>query len=200
MSRYHVSSRHSIHTEHDHCFGCGSNISTPNHELGCVLGYGDQVKARHNLICRVIVEDLNRIGDIARLEPRPFRNNSQRPDIEWLIDGKRFFFNVAAVRARRLNNSLLRQRRRRKRMTFNSTNVKISRPSSSHLYLSYGGYGKQFKTFITDLTCSPQPHTHRWIRYHQHIAYHIFCLNGLIMKLASTEHENYVTRVVSSTA
>jgi hypothetical protein len=30
-----------------------------------------------------------------------------------------------------------------------------------------------------------------------YIAYHIFCLNGVIMKLASAEHENYVSRVVS---
>jgi len=208
-------SRHGIHTEHDHCFGCGRDINTPNHELGCVLGYGDQVKARHNLICRVIVQALNRIGGIATLEPRPFRNNSQRPDIEWLIDGRRIFFDVAVthplnstVRAKAAEQQLAAAAamEKKKNSIYLNQCKHINAEFIPLVFESYGGYGKQFKTFIADLTLI----AHRNLTLIDgsaiisdmlnHIAYHIFCLNGVIMKLASAEHENYVTRVVSSTA
>ena len=49
----------------------------------------------HNIIRDTIANTLNKIGGIARTEPRPFANTQQHPDIEWIIGSQRIFFDVS---------------------------------------------------------------------------------------------------------
>lgn len=93
--------RHGVSVEltfNDHCFGCGKDVSNvPNHELGCVRGYGNEINARHNLIRNTIAAAMTKIGGFVRCEPNPFNDTAKRPDIEWLIEGRRIFFDISVT-------------------------------------------------------------------------------------------------------
>ncbi|KAJ3175903.1 hypothetical protein HDU85_001031, partial [Gaertneriomyces sp. JEL0708] len=209
----HFTLRHGISLngeERERCFGCGHDISRiPNHELGCILAYGNEVRARHNLICDTIVRALNRIGGYARREPKPFDKNQQRPDIEWHIDGRRYYFDVSLTHP--LNSTIVAKAARvqlaaasKKEHEKNTKYLKMCKDINSEfipvVFESYGGYGKQFKLFLTYL---------RTIAYRNltftdgafiiddmlnQIAYHIICLNGLIMTLAGSRSDDLNTR------
>ena len=209
----HFTLRHGISLngeERERCFGCGHDISRiPNHVLGCILAYGNEVRARHNLICDAIVRALNRIGGYARREPKPFNKNQQRPDIEWHIDGRRLYFDVSLTHplnstivatAARVQLAAASKREREKNKQYLKLCKDINSEFIPVVFESYGGYGKQFKLFLTYL---------RTIAYRNltftdgafiiddmlnQIAYHIICLNGLIMKLAGSRSDDLITR------
>lgn len=197
--------RHGIPTGlsyNDHCFGCGKNVqNVPNHELGCVRGYGDEINARHNLIRNTIIAAMRQIGGFARCEPNPFNDTTKRPDIEWLIEGRRIFFDVSithplsstiVAKAAHKQLAAAQERETTKNNKYTPLCKSINAEFIPLVFESFGGYGPEFNLFIRDLRSITQKtltltdgETIINDMLDQ-IAYHIIHLNGIIMKLASS--------------
>ena len=203
--RTHFSLRHGISLSlayNERCHGCNNDIrNIPNHELGCVRGFGSEITARHNLIRNTIARTMNEIGGVANCEPNPFSDTNKRPDIEWLIDGRRIYFDIAVTHP--LNSTVVKQAARTplaaaKHMeTIKNTKYQKLCTDMSAEFIplvieSFGGYGQEFGVFLEDL--------HNIARYHlrltdgesvinemlNQIAFHVIGLNGLIMKKAAS--------------
>ena len=141
------------------------------------------------------------IGGVANCEPNPFSDTNKRPDIEWLIDGRRIYFDIAVTHP--LNSTVVKQAARTplaaaKHMeTIKNTKYQKLCTDMSAEFIplvieSFGGYGQEFGVFLEDL--------HNIARYHlrltdgesvinemlNQIAFHVIGLNGLIMKKAAS--------------
>jgi hypothetical protein len=52
---------------------------------------------RHILIRNTIARTMIEIGGVANCEANLFIDTNRRPDIEWLIDGRRIYFDIAVT-------------------------------------------------------------------------------------------------------
>ena len=153
---------------------------------------------------------LNRIAGYARREPKPFDKSQQRPDIEWHVDGRRIYFDVSLTHP--LNSTIVAQaarkqlaaasaREKKKNQQYHKLCEDINSEFIPVVFESYGGYGTQFKLFITYLKTI----AYRNLTFTDgaviiadmlnQIAYHIICLNGLIMKLAGSRSDDLNMRI-----
>ena len=189
-------------THNEQCSGCGHNIiHVPHHELGCVIGFNNEVYARHNLIRNTVERTMTNIGGVTCREPNPFQDTNKRPDIEWIIDGRRIYFDISVTHP--LNSTIV-AKAANKKLAAAEHKEKIK--NAKYLDLceridaefipivieTFGGYGPQFNLFLKDL--------HNIARTNltlidgdsiidemlNQIAFHVISLNGLIMKKASS--------------
>ena len=205
--RNHFALRHGIPADiavHNYCFGCGKDVTNaPNHELGCVLGFGDDVKLRHDLICDTIAKCLKAIGGITKREPTPFTDEdvAKRPDVEWLIDGRRIFFDVSIIhplnptirdKAATKQLAAALDREKSKNRKYQQISQNVGAEFVPLVIESFGGYGKQFKTFLSDLHLIAQQNLTLIDGESiindmlNQIAFHIAHLNEMIMEAASS--------------
>jgi hypothetical protein len=145
----------------DRCYACG--LTTPglnNHELGCVRGYGNNIKARHDQVRNELAATLRQIGGIVEIEPSPFPTTNQRTDVRWIINECDYHFDVSIINPlgisylhqaakRQLGAASLRETEKRKKydglcQTINAEFIPV-------VIESYGGLGSQFMIFITRL-------------------------------------------------
>lgn len=98
--RNHLIFRHGLYYPLDDtklCSKCNKSGGL-RHELGCVVGYGELITQRHDLVKRTVYEYLQQIGGVAKLEHQPFRQSSdsqRQPDIVWRIDNRNIYFDVS---------------------------------------------------------------------------------------------------------
>lgn len=201
----HFSMRHGISLSlsyNEHCHGCNNDIrNIPNHELGCVRGFGSEINTRHNLIRNTIERTMTNIGGVANREPNPFADTRKRPDIEWFIDGRRIFFDVSVTHP--LNSTIVVKAahkqlaaaddiERKKNNKYHKLCQDLGAEFIPIVIESFGGYGRQFGLFLTDLRKIAQTNLTLTDgdglinEMLNQIAYHVIGLNGLIMKMASS--------------
>ena len=139
------------------------------------------------------------IGGFARTEPNPFNDTTKRPDVEWLIDGRRIFCDISVTHP--LNSTIVakaahkqlaaaQERETTKNHKYAQLCKNISAEFVRLVFESFGGYGSEFNLFIKDMRLISQK-TLTLIDGEtiindmlDQIAYHIIHLNGIIMKLA----------------
>jgi hypothetical protein len=187
----------------DHCFACGAlTTADSNHELGCVQAFGDAVSARHNLIRDEIANTMKAIGGVVMIEPTPFPLSAQRTDARWLIGDRDIHIDVSVINPlnstvckiaskRQLNAAASRERT--KRSTYQSLCETIDAEFVPIVIESYGGYGKEFITFLARMQEIAKDNltlTDGKILIQEmldRIAHHIVNLNSRIMKWSSIQ-------------
>ena len=189
------------------CPACHKDISaTPFHELGCVKGKGAEVTTRHNTIRNTIANTLNKIGGIARIETTPFANTQMRPDIEWTIGDRRICFDVSVThplgksivqKAARYQLAAAAKREEKKNVTYVTLCQQIGAEFIPLVIETFGGLGKQFTLFISDLQNVAK--TNLTLvdgaalinEMLDQIAFHVISFNGMIMKSASSKKNTH---------
>ena len=187
----------------DRCFACGTHTNDLTfHELGCVRAFGTAISARHNLVRDELAQALRAIGGLVQVEPTPFPQSIQRTDLRWIIDGRDIHFDVSIINP--LNKSVIKKaakqqlkaaetREQSKRNKYDPLCQSIDAEFIPIVIESYGGYGKEFITFLTRLHSIVKDNLTLTdgiaiiSNMQDQIARHVVQLNGLIMKWSSSQ-------------